>query len=454
VVLSGLIGLAVVVAVCGVIIVLFADPTLLFCAAVAGTLLSGNADHVQLPFSPDRLFFAAALLSMVIGFGGDRQPSKQRLRGVDVIILLAAAYAVASAFAAGTLLEHDGFFGLLDRLGLVPFAAFVVAPRLFRTPRQRRALLITFVAIGFYLGLTALFETVSLDPLVFPSYIKDPSVGIHFGRARGPFIEAAANGLALFECGVAAAVATRVFSSRASRRFAMLVVMLCAAGVLFSLTRAAWFGAIAGAMAGIIFCPPGRRRLVGWAALSVVAVGALLLLLPGLGGRAGTRAEDQRPIWDRFNTNAASIRVIEDHPLLGVGWNRFQAVNADYERQADGYPLTGSDLVVHNVVLSHLAELGVVGGGLWLVALGAAVVAAWRGSSRLGALWRAGMVAVVVDFAVVANLGPLGYAFPNLALWLWLGVCAAQTPFPSTKTAAAEYPASWQLEQVAQPGLP
>jgi O-antigen ligase len=129
-------------------------------------------------------------------------------------------------------------------------------------------------------------------------------------------------------------------------------------------------------------------------------------------------------------------------------------VNADNQRQADGYPLTGSDLVVHNVVLSHLAELGVVGGGLWLVALGAAVVAAWRGTSRLGAVWRAGMVAVIVDFAVVANLGPLGYAFPNLALWLWLGVCAAQTPFPSTKTVAGGYPASLQLEQVAQPGLP
>jgi O-antigen ligase len=450
VVLGGLIGLAVLVAVCGLIVVLFVDPTLLFCAAVAGALLSGNADHAHLPFSPDRLFFAAALLSMVFGFGGDRHDTKHRLRGVDFIIGVAAAYAVASAFAVGSLLHHDGFFGLLDRLGLVPFTAFIAAPRLFRTPRQRRALLITFVGIGFYLGLTAVFEALSLDPLIFPAYIKDPSVGIHFGRARGPFVEAAANGLALFECGVAAAVATRVFSARASRRFATLVVVLCAAGVLLSLTRAAWIGAIAGATVGVMLYPPGRRRIAGWAACSAVAVGVLLLVLPGLGGRAGARADDQRPIWDRFNTNAAAIRVIEDHPLLGVGWNQFQAVNADNQRQADGYPLTGSDLVVHNVVLSHLAELGIVGGGLWLAAIGAAIAAAWRGSSRLGALWRAGMVAVVVDFAVVANLGPLGYAFPNLFVWLWMGVCAAQAPSLTTVAGHREEP----LEQLAQPGLP
>ena len=55
--------------------------------------------------------------------------------------------------------------------------------------------LIGLVAVGAYLGITAFLQEVNLDQLVFPAYITDPSVGIHADRARGPFVEAAANGL-------------------------------------------------------------------------------------------------------------------------------------------------------------------------------------------------------------------------------------------------------------------
>jgi hypothetical protein len=48
-------------------------------------------------------------------------------------------------------------------------------------------------------------------------------------------------------------------------------------------------------------------------------------------------------------------------------------------RQQPGYPITGTGREVHNVFLSHAAELGIPGLLLWLAAFGGAV---WRGFSR------------------------------------------------------------------------
>ena len=35
-------------------------------------------------------------------------------------------------------------------------------------------------------------------------------------------------------------------------------------------------------------------------------------------------------------------------------------------------------------------------------------------------------LAIFVAFLIVANLGPLSYAFPNLLLWTWAGVAGAE----------------------------
>ena len=57
---------------------------------------------------------------------------------------------------------------------------------------KRRILLGTLVAIGAYLSLTAVAEKLGITGLEVPGYISDPTVGIHFGRARGPFVDAGA----------------------------------------------------------------------------------------------------------------------------------------------------------------------------------------------------------------------------------------------------------------------
>ena len=45
-------------------------------------------------------------------------------------------------------------------------------------------LLVTIVAMGVYLSCTAMLEAGHVWSFVFPRYIADPNLGIHFGRAR------------------------------------------------------------------------------------------------------------------------------------------------------------------------------------------------------------------------------------------------------------------------------
>jgi O-antigen ligase len=266
---------------------------------------------------------------------------------------------------------------------------------------------------------------VGLDRYVIPGYIDDPNVGILFGRARGPFLESGANGLAMFMCAVAAAIGFATWRSRAARIGCASVVALCLVGSVFTLTRAVWIAVIVGSIVGLLWLPATRRYLLPALAVGAVAVVALLQVVPGLRNDVNTRVQDDQSVWDRYNTNRAALAMVEARPLFGFGWQTFQTDGPSYMTQAADYPLTGAGLEVHNVFLSHAAELGLVGSLLWLSSFLGAIGGAIgrRGPPEL-APWRAGLAAITAAFLVSANLSPLSAAFPNLVLWLWAGIVA------------------------------
>ena len=405
------------------------DIAVVFSAAIALSIFSGNSSYMHFPIGPDRIVFGLGVCLLAWRHWQDaRRPGGRtlptsRFTGVHWLALLAATYAVISALAAGTLTDRTSFFGLLDRFGLVPFAMFFLAPLVFRTERQRRTLIVTLVLVGAYLAITAVGEFSGVNALVVPKYILDPSLGIHYGRARGPFLEAVAMGLALQACGVAAVLLARGTRSRAVRTIAWLVVAGCAIGMIFTLTRAVWIGAAVSTLAVLAAVPALRRWLVPVAVLGVLAVGVVLVAVPGVKDRADARAQAQGPVWDRYNTDKAALRLAEAHPILGSGWNTFITKGPAELRQSADYPLTGAGLNVHNVFLSHATELGLVGFALWLAtflgAIGGALL--YRGPPDL-APWRAALLAIAVCWVIVANFGPLGYAFPTLLLWTVAGL--------------------------------
>ena len=387
---------------------------------LALTVFSGHWERMGSPVAFDRVLIIAAIASVLVRARIDGETL--RTRPIDWALAAFTVYAVVSAILAGTIDDHEARFALLDRLSLVGFALFFVAPRVFRTEHDRNILLGVLVALGGYLGVTALLETVGPDALIVPSYITDPSIGRHLDRARGPFTEAGANGLMLFFCGVAATVAVMTWRDVRARRIAALVVGLCALGVLLTLTRAAWLGCVGGTFAMLLAARETRRYIPHVAVAG--AVGALLAfaLIPGLEASADRRANDQYPLWDRKNSNAAAMRMLAEKPVLGFGWGRWRTDSWEYYRQSPDYPLTFVDNV-HNVYLANAVELGLLGLLLWLAVVGmVAGGAILRRGPPAVRPWKLGLVGLVAAYAVIATTTPAHFAAPTLLLWAWAGL--------------------------------
>lgn len=400
-------------------------PAYVFSASIALSVFAGNWEGLGLPgrVAPDRFLLLVGVAALALRAPGGGVRRLPRFRSAHWALVLTVLYAVGSALVVGTLLTGDGGFRLLDRLGILPFAMFFLAPIVFRSARERNVLLATLVALGAYLGLTALFEILAVNELVFPKYILDPAFGLHSGRARGPFVEAEANGLALYGCGVAAVVAAVKWKRAQPRFFAVAVAILCAAGTLFTLQRAVWIGAVLATFLALMSFQPIRRFALVVPATLLLIVPASFLLIPNLETKAKARANDERPVWDRKNLNAASIRMIEARPLLGFGWQRFLQESPSYFVQPKDYPLTGTKEPLHNAFLSNAVELGIPGALLWLVAIALAVGGAIlrRGPPDLEP-WRAGLIAYTIMWVVVANFTPLERPFVSILLMTWAGV--------------------------------
>lgn len=405
--------------------------------ALAAMLVSENWKVIGVPtlhgFSPNRWLLTLAVVAAVVR-GRDRwHRLTGRGRAFVWLASLTTTYAISSAVLAGTLGIEPSTSRLLDHFGLVPFALFLIASVSFATPRDREILLRALVVIGGYLGVTAVAEAGNIDFLVFPRYILDPDYGIHgeILRARGPFVQATSNGVALFACGVAAVIAAAQWRSRAARVAAGFVALLASVGVFATLSRSVWVGS---ALAGVVALLAARelRRHVVPAVLTVaIIVSATLFLVPGLAARAQERKADETSVQNRRTLNDAALRMVEARPLFGFGWDRFRSDMTLYLRQRNDYPISLPSAecpavptcISHNVPLANAVDLGLVGATLWfaslLLAVGGAIVL--RGPPELRA-WRIGLVAVSVQWLFVINFSPLPSAFPHAILWTWAGV--------------------------------
>ncbi len=80
---------------------------------------------------------------------------------------------------------------------LMPCGLYWVARQSRITERGVLAVLALLAAMGLYLAATALAEVSGNSGLVFPQYIASPDVPEFLGRARGPLLNPAGNGILL-----------------------------------------------------------------------------------------------------------------------------------------------------------------------------------------------------------------------------------------------------------------
>lgn len=419
---TALITLAGVLLVC---LALTVDPAWILSAGIVATMFAGHWQDigVQSSFGPHRLLLAAGALAVLLRLPPARDRPRLELGFVHYVLAAAVGYALISAIWAGTIGRSTSQFVLLDDFGVLPFLMFLVAPLAFTTSRQRRILVGSLIAAGAYLAVTAILEQLKLYHLVVPSYIGDPAVGTHFGRARGPFVEAGADGLALYACAVAAAIALATWRVKWQRTVAACVVLLAPVGLLLTVTRSVWIAGVAATVVAMV-TTPGLRRFV--VPVAVVGAGAVLVaftVIPGLAQKASSREGDKTSVWERQNTTAAGLRMIETRPLLGFGWDRADDRLEPYFRQDPNIPLRGARAGLHNVYLQYGVSLGLIGLGLWLFGGALAIRGAFTGRTPPELRpWAVGLKAIAVAWVLVGLSTPASYIFSTIVLWTWAGV--------------------------------
>ena len=379
------------------------------------------------------------------------------LRPSDAAIALVLAIALLSGARSGLDRLRPGRAVWLPGLVLLAWLAFQVLRPASLDDELFDDHLVSFLKLGEYALLAPAVPlllrraedlTILLGGLVLWSAVATVVAAVQFAGVdvfdaanagwRQPsfvgFHDLAALSAVALSCAVAGVVA-RTARMPARTLFSVALV----AGVLGlilagSVTAAA--GLALGALATAIassgrFAPTGRRLLALAAIVAVVAAGVTAIRSEALDDFlqfVGLREDEQALGVESYSQRTVlayiGLRIFEDEPLLGVGWQRSSRpdvfepyVDAARSRFPDvdplAFPAPGREWGVQNLYIQMLADAGAVGLVLLLVLGVGGLMLTWRTASYAPNPWAAG-----AGLAMLCALLTLG------GVWASLGIVA------------------------------
>ena len=257
---------------------------------------------------------------------------------------------------------------------LIPALLFCLIRHSDIRPRILWPAVVVTLLFGVYLSLTAVFEITKQWSLVYPSFISDPKLGIHFGRARGPMLQSVRLGMCLNFClAVLWVFPVWIFAKeRWAWILAITLTPIFVLAILLTYTRSIWMGA--GAVLIILLCTmlQGKARTVTLGALCMSVIVGGLILGPSMLAfkREYSEAETLESTRMRGAFAYVSLQMFKDSPITGFGFNQFQVHNRPYldDRTTNIRLESIRGYVHHNSYLSLLIDLGLIGAVLYAIA--------------------------------------------------------------------------------------
>lgn len=404
-------------------------PSLLFLAALTAMLLR----HPDVAFYEiDRVTFGLLAVGVIVRGVVMREKlfvveritwPMLGLTGLAVISVLSQDAAGQGVFIQP--FDHEAW-SLLAAKFLVPFAMFHLAALVFNEESYFREFELFAILVLAYLSLTAIAFLVGAKSLIFPRFILDESLGFHVDRARGPLLQAVANGVSLNMLGLLALHAYRRGRLRGVKALALLASVPVA--ILATMTRAVWLS-FAGTVVALIFL--SKNRTLRFACMSLTLLAGIVLAMAVSSGELGSalreRLEERGPVDYRQAVYAGGWEMFLQRPLTGWG---FHQMPAELPRHVSGY--NERTLYPHNTYLELLVELGAPGLALylwlmwelWRLGRGAMPRAERNGflNAEFHRLWPILLAIYWVNAAMVV----MSYQFVNGLLFTMAGMLAAQ----------------------------
>jgi O-antigen ligase len=335
---------------------------------VATVILTPYTFVIQLPGLPDlsierMLFVVLAVMALSrtlrrdVVNGQDKLPEALIAIFCGICLLSMARFGfmeIYSAFARPLFVFMSGY--------AIPFLAFLYAKYLLDTEDDILAVFRVFFWFGCYLSLLSYLEHYGLKSLVYPSYITDQGISLlHLDRSRGPFLNAAFNGLALnfaFICGMFV-----LPTVRGTKRTAYIVLLvLFVPAIYFTRTRSVYLHFIMTLLA-LLFLYQGR--ISRWKLIPTVFVGVAMLVglnmqqLASSDRSAGGMGETSE-IEIRLALVEKSREMIAENPFGGIGLAQFRATTLFTPEDVD---------YQHNQLIGMATELGLPGVCVYLAIL-------------------------------------------------------------------------------------
>jgi O-antigen ligase len=333
-----------------------------------------------LPLTLDRILLTGIIALFAVGW----RTGRIRLRTLTTSDWVLAG--LLGIFAASALLSGQPEItdrvtsqgGRLMASFALPGVLYVIVRQIPIAAGDWQRLLVVLVGLGVYLACTGFFEVIRAWALVFPRYIADPNLGIHFGRARGPELNSVSLGMYLTACAVCAWTLLPLARQRWQQLVLLDALPLMCFGVLLTFTRSTWIGLAASGLVIAAFYIPRQWRLPALACTALAGVMFACLSWNQLMDiqREGSAGDSEHSVDQRASFAYVSWQMFCDHPVFGVGFGRFYDQKLPYlsDRRQTVELESIRSLHHHNTLLSVLTETGLIG-----LAAFAAVFVTWAG---------------------------------------------------------------------------